>query len=304
MHGMNVADLDLNLLVSLDALLETRSVTLAAQRVGLSQPAMSHALARLRTSFGDALLVRSRGQWTLTRRATQLVTPLQDALRGVRAVLAPPQDVVPATMTRTFTLAVADYGEFIVLPRLVAQLAREAPHVQVVSLPWRGQALELLDAGEADVWVGVNPPEAPQLYVQKLLSERYLCAVRRGHPLAKRTMTLKAFVGLKHVQIAPGGKPGGPLDDALAAVGLTRVVAVRVPHFLVAPHLVLKTDMVLTAPARILLPLERRLGLHLFEPPLTLPGFSLVQGWHARDHADPGHQWLRAQLLAAAAPAS
>ena len=286
---------DLNLLKSLDALLATRGVTRAAKQLGLSQPATSHALGRLRDALGDPLLVRVGASLVLTDRAEQLREPVKEALRRAEQVLSPPGQVLPKNLARTFTLNLADYTELAILPRLTERLSVEAPGVAVTCRPYVNDPMDALNtAGE--LWLGVNPPDAPGLVVQRLFSDSYLCVVRKEHPVARRKVTLNQFLALRHIQIAPNGTPGGPLDDILTARGLSRVVSVRVPHFLVAPLLVSRSDLVLTAPKRVVEAFAEFAGLHVFEPPVKIPPFTIQQAWLARHHADPGHRWFRAQV--------
>lgn len=292
---MHVMDFDLNLLKTLDALLDARGVTRAAKQLGLSQPATSHALGRLRDALGDPLLVRVGATLVLTERAEHLREPVKEALRRAEQVLLPPEGVQPAKLVRSFSLNLADYTELAILPRLVERLSREAPGVSVTCRPHVQGPMEALGNG-AELWLGVNPPDQPGLVVQKLFSDSYLCVIRKGHPLARRPVTLKQFLALNHVQIAPGGLPGGPLDDVLSARGLSRVVSVRVPHFLVAPLLVARTDLVLTAPRRVVEAFADFAGLHVFEPPIRLSSFTIQQAWLARDHTDAAHRWFRAQV--------
>ncbi len=290
---MHLMDFDLNLLKSLDALLETRSVTRAARQLGLSQPATSHALSRLRAALGDPLLVRSSGAFVLTEHAERLKTPVKEALERAAAVLSRPEPVSPAKVVRTFVLNLADYSELTLLPKLTERLAREAPGVSIACRSQITEAHDGLAAG-ADVWIGVNPGAHSGLMAQKLFADGYQCAVRPGHPLTrKKKVTLADFIGFKHVQIAPGGQPGGPLDEALAARGLSRDVALRMSHFLVAPLLVARTDLVLTAPRRLLDAFMSMVALEAFDPPLHVPGFTLQQAWLAKVHADPTHRWFR-----------
>jgi DNA-binding transcriptional LysR family regulator len=293
MNTMHVMDFDLNLLKALDAVLETRSVTRAAQRLGLSQPATSHALGRLREALGDPLLVRVGSAQELTDHALRLKDAVKEALLRAEVVLAGPEVVTPARIKRTFVLNLADYTELTLLPRLVERLAREAPGISLTCRAHTWNAVEALNAG-SDLWIGVNPPAVPGLMAQKLFSDGYRCAVRRAHPLAtKRKISLDDFVKYKHVQIAPGSQPGGPLDDALAARGKAREVALRVPNFLVAPLLVTRTDLVLTAPRRMLDTFAPMVDLKVFEPPLPITGFTLQQAWLVRAHTDPVHRWFR-----------
>ena len=296
---MHVMDFDLNLLKALDALLEARSVTRAAKLLSLSQPATSHALGRLREALGDPLLVRVGAAQVLTDRAEQLREPVKETLRRASAVLLSPGDVSPAKLVRSFAVNLADYTELAILPALTERLSREAPGVSITCRPHFSDPMEGL--AQSDLWLGVNPPDQPGLMVQRLMSDSYLCVVRKGHPLARRKVTLSAFLGLRHVQIAPGGMPGGPLDDLLASRGLSRTVSVRVPHFLVAPLLVARSDLVLTAPRRLVETFAELAGLHVFEPPVRIPSFAIQQAWLAKHHADPAHRYFRACVKAASA---
>lgn len=296
---MHVMDFDLNLLKALDALLEARSVTRAAKLLSLSQPATSHALGRLREALGDPLLVRVGAAQVLTDRAEQLKEPVKETLRRASAVLLSPEDVSPAKLVRSFTVNLADYTELAILPSLTERLSREAPGVSITCRPHFSDPMEGL--AQSDLWLGVNPPDQPGLMVQRLLSDSYLCVVRKGHPFARRKVSLSAFLGLRHVQIAPGGMPGGPLDDLLASRGLSRTVAVRVPHFLVAPLLVARSDLVLTAPRRLVETFAELAGLHVFEPPVRIPSFTIQQAWLAKHQADPAHRYFRACVKAASA---
>jgi DNA-binding transcriptional LysR family regulator len=291
---MHVANFDLNLLKTLDAVLETRSVTGAARRLGLSQPAASHALARLRTALGDPVLVRVGARQVLTEHAEGLRDKVRDALERAEAVLAGPAEVEPAKLRRTFVLNLGDYVELTVLPQLTERLARDAPGVSLVCRRFAPDALAALEAG-ADLWFGVEPTAAPGVMAQKLFHDTYGSAVRRGHPLArKRTLSVKDLTSFRHLQIAPGGQPGGPLDDALAELGTRRDVALRLPDFLAAPLLVKRTDLVLTGPRRLLDTFAPLMGLVVFEPPVRLSGFTIEQAWLARANADPMHRWFRA----------
>lgn len=292
---MHVMDFDLNLLKALEALLETKSVTQAAKRLGLSQPATSHALGRLREAFSDPLLVRTGSAQVLTERAERLREPLKETLARAELVLSAPEGVTPATLKRNFSISLADYTELVLLPKLTERLMAEAPGVSVTCRPHRGKPLEALTSGD-ELWLGVGAPDEPGLITQRLFSDSYLCVVRKDHPLARRKISLKQFVELKHVQIAPGGLPGGPLDDALAARGLSRTVAVRVPNFLVAPLLISKSDLVLTAPKRVVELFSDFAGLHVFEPPIRIPSFTVQQCWLARSQTDATHKWFRALM--------
>lgn len=296
MTFMQRIDFDLNLLKTLDALLETRSVTRAAKVLGLTQPATSHAVARLRLVLNDPLLVREGAGHVLTERAEALREPTREALGKVEGVLSGGRPPPLHELRREFKLTHADYTELMLLPSLVERLHREAPNVSITSRPGEAQAMDALQSG-SDIWIGPYIDDRPGLFMQKLWSDTYLCAVRKGHPVAKGKMTLQRFATLKHVQIAPGGKPGGPLDDAMLERGYVRHVSIRVPHFVVAPLMVERSDLVLAAPRRLL---EKFSGLtknlHIFESPIPIRGFTLQQAWLARQHEDPVHRWLRSEI--------
>jgi DNA-binding transcriptional LysR family regulator len=295
---MHAIDFDLNLLLALDALLTHRHVTRAAAAVGLSQPAMSHALSRLRDVIGDPLLVRGAGAMVLTSRAEALVPIVDDALGAIARVRAPAR-FDPKTLRRNFIVGLVDYSEMVLLPALSDYIAVHAPLVSVTCRQTTDPPQRALESGELDVWIGVDPPDVAGLTAQHLLNDTYLCAVRHGHPAverkgrAKPSLSLSTFVQLRHIQVAPRGTPGGPVDAALAKRGLSRDVAVRVPHFLVAPLLLLSSDFVLTAPALVLQAFAEISDVQLFAPPLDVEGFALLQVWHERRQHDVAHAWFR-----------
>jgi DNA-binding transcriptional LysR family regulator len=297
MHEMHLGGVDLNLLVALDALLTERNVTRAAARIGLSQSAMSHALGRLRDLLGDAVLVRTAGGMVPTARATRIGPAVRRALAEIGSALAGEAPFEPATSRRTFTLAAVDFAELLLLPPLLARLARVAPGVDlwVKSIPEDlGGAL----AGGVDLVIG-SPRAAdtgPGVVREALFDERFVCVVRRGHPLVKRRMTLARFVSLPHLLVAPRGTRASFVDEALAAIGQRRRVACATPHFLVAPHVIAGTDMVLTLAERVARTYAAQLPLVLLPPPIELGTFTVSQLWHERSTDDPGHAWLRGLL--------
>jgi DNA-binding transcriptional LysR family regulator len=294
MNTVHLSSFDLNLLVSLDALLREAHVTRAARRVGLTQSAMSHALRRLRAIFGDPLLVRSAGGLRPTPRAARLRGPLDELLRGASGLLADEAPLQPKTLERAFLVASADYVSLMLLPPLLARLAREAPRVDlVVRLP-DTDARAALEEGHVEMAFMPRAPAEPGLYATKVFDERFLCAARPGHPALEAPMTAQSFAALSHVLVAPGGVPRGAIDVALAGLGLERRVALAVPQFLVAPFVVARSDLVLTAPAHMLREAAASIPLCLFEPPLEVPPFSLWTIWHERTHHDAACAWFRA----------
>ncbi|WP_234023079.1 LysR family transcriptional regulator [Sorangium cellulosum] len=300
-----LAALDLNLLVVLDALLAERHVTRAAARVGMTQPACSHALGRLRRALGDPLLVRgARGAMLLTPRAEALGPGLRAALQGLATALRGEAQFDPATARRRFRIAAGDYAELVLLPPLLSILAREAPGIDVWMVPLsltREGVVAQLASGAADVAIGPPRGSWPDgLHMRALFEERFRCVLRRGHPAARGRLSLDRYCGLSHLLVTPRGTPGSFVDDALAALGRSRRVAAAVPHFLVAPHVIAATDLVATLGARIVDATAAPLGLSVLPPPIELASFSFSLIWHRRTQNDQAHRWLRDQVVKAA----
>lgn len=296
MKSSHLRSFDLNLLAALEALLAERNVSRAAESVGVTQSAMSHMLARLRTAFGDPLFVRVPGGIRPTPRAEAIAHPLAAVLADLRQLTAPPTAFEPSATRRVFQVATDDYLERILLPQFIAHLWQRAPGIDVdVTMVPHHPADDLI-AGRSDLIISVAGVlgSLPGAYTQKLFDERFVCALRKGHPLAGKPLTVAQYAGLLHVLVAPHGRAGSTVDKALAKQGRRRRVAVTVPHFLAAPEIVRATDAVVTLGARLAKALSQ--GLVLVAPPVPLPGFTVVMYWHERNNADPAHQWFRAQL--------
>lgn len=298
---MNLRSLDLNLLVILDALLDEAHVTRAANRLALSQPATSSALERCRHQFQDRLLERgSGGRMQLTPRAQALQAPLKEALAAVGAVVEhrPPSLRELRQPVRIF---MADFPGGVVEAGLYASLQDSAPGIQPVLLPWRseGEALKALEAGEADIVVAVlSPAGAAQaaLRCEPLMEERYLAAMRKGHPAARR-FDLERWLAYPHLVVSSRGQTRTALDRELAAMGRERRVGMVLPAFAQAQALLAHSDMIALLPSRCLMPPHAR-GLAVFEPPLPVEGFTLSMAWHARREQDPATRHVMAQLRA------
>jgi len=294
MHAMHLRQLDLNLLPVLDALLAERSVTRAARRLGLSQPATSHALARLRSALGDPLLVRTPRGMRMTPHAEAIAGDLRRALADLESAVAPAAAFDASRARRGFRVATDDYCEFVLLPALLSRIDREAPGVDLHILRLTGREGADLAEGHVDAVIGIVEVlgPLPGAYTQRLFDERFVCLVRKGHPLVGRRLSLATFAGLRHALVAPRGDGRGVVDAALAKLGLDRRVSVQVPHFLVAPQIVRASDVILTVGERLARAAAPS-GLRIFPPPLALPGFTVSLIWHGRNHADPGHAWFR-----------
>ena len=290
---------DLGLLVSLDALLQEGSVTAAARRVGLSTPAMSHALGRIRERLHDPILVRSGRGMVLTPRACALRPQVHNVIVAARRALEPERPVVARELSRTFVVHATDYVLTIVGPALDRILRDEAPQVCVRFVPNTPDDPATLRDHGSDLAVGIYGDLPQEMRSRQLLTDRFVCAVRKGHPVVAQGLTLDRFVGLAHIQVAPRGKPGGYLDDVLRERGLERTVARAVPYFVTALQLAASTDYILTISERLAKRFAGTLSLELLEVPLKLRPYALSLVWHPRVDRDAGHRFLRDAFLRA-----
>lgn len=294
---MNITATNLNLFVAFDALLTASSVSRAAKHVGVTQSAMSNSLRHLRELFGDPLFLRSSHGIIPTPRARDLAGPVREALRLLERALSP-RLFDPATSTRTFVLITSDYVEFVLLPRLLAQIGKHAPGVRIQMLPWGLHHVpEELARGTADLMIGFYD-KVPAHHCETILFEEgYACIVRKGHPQVRNRLTLRTYVALKHVMVtqSPGAQSG--IDRALAELGHSRDVSLRVSHFLNVPPLVASTDLVAALSRRVAEPFARMLPLRLFEPPLRLRAGRVGMVWHESFEDDPAHRWLRGLVV-------
>jgi DNA-binding transcriptional LysR family regulator len=291
---------DFGLLVSLDALLQEGSVTGAAKRVGLSTPAMSHALARIRERLGDPVLVRSGRGMLLTPRALALKPQVHHVVTEARRTFESERPFLPGELSRTFVVHASDYVLTVLGAAVDRLLREEAPKVCVRFVPNSPDDAAMLRDQGSDLAVGIYGGLPQEMRTRQLLTDRLVTVVRRGHPVVGRRMSLETFVRMDHVQVAPRGQPGGYLDDVLRERGLSRNVSRAVPYFLTALQLVSETDYVLTISERIAGRYEDSLCLRLFEPPVRLRPYALSLVWHPRVDADPGHRFVRDVFLRAA----
>jgi DNA-binding transcriptional LysR family regulator len=302
MHDVQLRKIDMNLLVALEALLAERSVTRAAARLGLTPSAMSHALSRLRATFDDALLVRTRGGMIATPRGEEILDPLRRALRELADIVGGRAAFDPRTARRELTLATTDYVEVVLLPALLARISASAPGIQLrVKQLQQSDVAAPLESGTFDIAIGATFQDAPGLRQQALFSEEMVCICRQGHPEVKKQLDLESYLRLRHVLVSLRGGSQSPIDLRLAEMGRQRQVALIIPHFLVGPLIVARSDLVFTAPARIVAQLGDALSLRILAPPLEVPGFTVRQVWHERYQDEPAHIWLRQQVFEAAA---
>lgn len=289
---------DLELLRALEALLVTKSPTRAATRLHMTQSSASHALARLREHLGDPLLVRSGRTMVRTARADALLPKLSAALGELGRALREGDAFDPQTSTRVFRLAFPDVLAP-VLPALLARLAARAPGVGLeVAQPPRREVPELLSTGALEL--ALTPPVGASggLRERRLGDVDWAVFSRRGHPALRRgRLTLAQWLAFPHVVVRTGSDSPSFVEEALAATGETRRVGLVVPSFLMAPHVLHETDMLLAAPRQPMLPLADRLGLAHAAPPIAVRTVGVGLVWHERAHADPAHVWLRGETL-------
>ena len=292
---MDVSELDLNLLVVFHHLLLQKRVSAVADVLGMSQPAVSSALGRLRLRLGDELFLRTQGGMEPTPYALQLAEPVAVALDGLQQALNVRAAFDPASSTRRFTIAMTDVGEMYFLPVLIDALARAAPGVtlQVVSVT-QASLKDDMAAGRIDLAMGLLPQLQAGFFQQALFKQKYICLMRQAHPLAgKNKLNLSAFTEAEHVRILASGTGHGRVDVALEQKGLRRRFRLTVPHYVALGDVLSHSDLLATVPERFadrtLVPFD----LVKRDLPMDVDESAIHQFWHSRLHRDPGHQWLR-----------
>ena len=291
---MNVSDLDLNLLRVFDAIASEGSVTVAGERIGVSQPAMSNALARLRQLFGDPLFVRTPRGMRPTPFAQQLAQPVRDALRLIQGALQQHAGFEPKSSTNTFRFHMSDIGEMVFLPGLLERVKRAAPgiRIEVVRIPIK-EVHAALEAGELDLAVGFLPGLTTGMRQQALFREHYVCMLRADHARIGATMSAKQFRSADHVLVSYTGTGHQVIGETFVREGLAERIAVRVPHFLVVPMILARTDLIVTVPSRVAAVFAQMGNFKVLPLPLRVPSFEVRLHWHQRFHQDPANRWLR-----------
>jgi DNA-binding transcriptional LysR family regulator len=276
-------------------------VTRAAEKLHLSQPAVSNALARLRQSLGDELFLRKPGGVEPTALALSLAGPVAEVLDRLRRMLSVHQPFDPASTDRVFTVAFSEYAESVLAPPLLETMAKEAPRALLaIRHADRTNALSLLEAGEAELAVAVLP-EPPALFTRvRLLPERFLTLMRAGHPLAEGPMTIERFAAFPHLLHSPNGSRDGALDGPMTEAGHPRRLGAVVAHLGAVPDILNRTEMVMTLSARLAMRMAETHGLAVRPCPVPIRHTRLSLVFHRRFEADAGHAWLRRTLLAVA----
>ena len=293
---MNFDGFDLNLLVAFNALMLERNVTKAAALAGVSQPAMSAALARLRRVFDDPLFIRSAEGLLPTAKAQEMAISVADALGQVRHLMKPAEDFDPNDKQRSFTLGLTEYPLHVLLPALTKKLATLAPNctLHVRYFIDRDEVVALLDAGKIDIAVGVPPTKAEnRILSQPLLRDDFVTLVGSDHPIAQKEMNLQAFLSLPHILVSPEGNRYGLVDQKLREQGLARRISLTLPTMFTVPDLLTGADYVATVLSRVATTSAHQDRFVMFEPPLALPSIPFDLLWHRRTQDSSAHRWLR-----------
>ena len=294
MHHINISGFDLNLLKAFEALLRERGVTPAARRIGLSQPAMSHALARLRVLFKDQLFVRTPEGMEPTPRARELAAHFGPALDRVRGALSLGARFEPQLSQRAFTIGIAEYAEIALVDRLAAAFRAAAPLADLRLLETSGpEILQRLDAGSADIVLAHLGAVPPRIEAHLAYRDRFVALTRHRHPGVDLPITLEQYAALPHVLVSPRGVATGGLDRYLAEHGLKRRIALVVSTYLALPLLLAQSDLIAAVPARVAARIAALAKLDIHPLPFA-GGVEVGLAWHRRHSTDPAHAWFRA----------
>jgi len=291
---MELSDIDLNQLVLFQHLMVERRVSRVADRLGLTQPAVSNSLAKLRRLFGDELFLRTPSGMVPTPFAEQLAEPIGQALAMIHGGLNQRSSFDPAQAQQAMTVGMTDIGEIVFLPALVERLGREAPGISLNTV--RNTAVNLRDdmeSGKVDLAVGLLPQLKAGFFQRRLFRQRYVCLFRHGHALDKKRLTLADLRTAQHLVIVSAGTGHGKVDELIRRAGIDRTVRLTVPHFVSVGHILQGTDLVATVPNKLAERLAEPFGLAWRAHPVELPEVPINVFWHAKVHRSPANQWLR-----------
>jgi DNA-binding transcriptional LysR family regulator len=286
-------NIDLKLLKVFEAIHRCASLSKAADRLGLSQPAVSQALARLRERFDDPLFVRTPQGMEPTPHANELLRMVTVAIAAIEDTMAFRPVFNAASSRRLFRIGVTDIGQIVLLPQLLPHLREQAPRVEVEALSISDQTGSMLETGEIDLAVGFIAQIDARFYQQALFDERFVCLARAGHPRIRDSMSLDAYVAEEHVVVTTSGTGHLVVDRTVERLKIERKVALRIPSFLALSTIVGSTDLLCTLPRRAGLIMARHGDVSVWDLPFELPAYTVRQHWHERQQYDPGCQWLR-----------
>lgn len=292
----NIKNVDLNLLLVFATLCREKNTTRAAEILGLSQPAISHALARLREQFGDPLLVRASRGLVPTAYALELERPVLEVLEQIEKIVSKPQAFEPKTAENTFRIATTDYFEQVAFPLLLKRLEKEAPHITLISRPTQGDLPKgELESGDYDLAIAGFYSQVPEsFFKQKLFEDDFICVAHKNHPrITKKRMTLPQYAHEKHVLISMQGDMKSRSQSLLLKEGFEQKFISGVSSFLSPGWIVAETELLLTCPRKLAQSYAKHLPVSLHELPFEISKIQVVQVWHERSHKDPAHIWLR-----------
>jgi DNA-binding transcriptional LysR family regulator len=295
---VELTDIDLNQLVLFHQLILERSITKVADNLGVSQPAVSNSLAKLRRLFGDDLFVRTASGMVPTAFAEQLAEPVGQALATLNVGLNQQLHFDPASIHRSLTLGMTDIGEIVFLPALVKRLRREAPGVQINTV--RNSAMNLreeMESGKVDMAIGPLPQLKGGFFHRRLFRQRYVCLFRQGHALERKRISAEDFRAAEHLGIVSAGTAHGRVESLLRKAGIERNVILTVPHFISVGHILRETNLVATVTETLAASLTGPFQLAYRPLPVALPEISINISWHAKVHRSPVHQWLREMIF-------
>jgi DNA-binding transcriptional LysR family regulator len=295
---MELKDIDLNLLVIFNQLLTERKVSKVAENLGLGQPAVSNALARLRKLFGDELFLRTSSGMQPTPFADQLAESIGYALGMIHGAINVKNSFDPAASKRRFSVGMTDIGEIYFLPLLMEKIHQVAPAVSISTV--RNTSVHLKDsmeAGHVDLAIGLLPQLKAGFFQQRLFTQNYVCMFRSGHALDRVKITAPDFFAADHVAVVSTGTGHGIVDDMLDKNSPQRKVRLTVPHFVAVGHILQSTDLVATVPERLAEKMAKPFNLKYVAHPIKLPQIAINLFWHAKYHKDPANQWLRSLIF-------
>ena len=291
---MELSDIDLNQLVLFQQLMVERRVSKVADKLGLTQPAVSNTLAKLRRQFGDELFVRTPGGMVPTPFAEQLAEPIGYALGMIHSGLNQHSHFDPASVKRSMTIGMTDIGEIVFLPALVERLRLEAPGMSLSTVRTTATTLrDDMESGKVDLAIGPLPQLKAGFFQRRLFRQRYVCLFRKGHPLDRRRVTLADFKAAEHLVIVSAGTGHGHVDELIRRAGVERSTRLTVPHFVSVGHILRRSDMLATVTERLAESLVEPFDLSYRPHPVALPEVAINVFWHAKVHRSPVHQWLR-----------
>lgn len=291
---MELSEIDLNLLVLFNHLMVERRVSKVAENMGLTQPAVSNALAKLRRILGDELFLRTSGGMVPTPFAEQLGEPVGYALGMIHSGLNQQIRFDPAKAKGSVTIGMTDIGEIVFLPALVERLSQEAPALTLNTV--RNTAVNLREdmaAGKVDLAIGLLPQLKAGFFQRRLFHQKYVCLMRKAHALDKKKMSVAEFRAAEHLVVVSAGTGHGKVDDLLHKAGVDRPIRLTVPHFVSVGHILQSTNMIATVPERLAQKLVKPFGLSQIQHPVKLPEVAINAFWHAKVHRAPASQWLR-----------